>query len=510
MPTLTVTQPRIQALLGPAYAGALTNLLDTNTVPYDPDVYDGSGLMDPAVGTFFRAGGGYEQPWTRDAAVNSWNAGSLLAPDVARNTLWSVVTRQDDGHLVVQQDDQWWDQVVWVPAAWNHYLVTGDRAFLADAFDAATTTMSLREAGQWNAEHGLFMGPSFFNDGIAGYPDAMLDQAEGDRVDGDDSGKSFVLDHANTASQLALSTNAIYHQAYVGLAAMAAELDVELAAMPDAGPGGAAGQDRAAAHGYADRAAQLATSINQHFWQPGRGCYGYTIPTEGPAAGELQDYQEGAGLAFTVLFGIANPARARSVVERTRVSPHGITGVHPRFGRYAAAGHAGRHNDVVWPVVQGFWAEAMAISGHRTAFADEAAHLAGLYGRTESYYEIYDATTGAVDGGYQTGHVWDSQPEQTWSATAFLRMIHGGVFGLRPATDGLVLAPVLPAGWGDATLSGVRYRDAELTVRLHGSGDRVTACALDGVEQPLTGGAARVRADLSGPHTIDLTLDARD
>lgn len=490
MPTLTFTDPAAQALLGPAYSGALTNLLDTNAVPYDPDVYDGSGLMDPQVGRFFRAGGGYEQPWTRDASVNSWNAGSLLAPDVARNTLWSVVTRQDDGHLVVQQDNQWWDQVVWIPAAWHHYLVTGDRAFLADAFDAAATTMSLREEGQWNAEYGLFMGPSFFNDGIAGYPDAMLETS-----DDAESDSSFVLDHANTASQLALSTNAVYHQAYAGLEAMAAELEKH--AEPD---GRAAGR-------YAHRAARLAASINRHFWQPDHGYYGYTIPTEGPAAGELQDYQEGTGLAFTILFGIANPAQARSIVEHTHVSRHGITDVHPRFDRYAAAGHAGRHNDIVWPVVQGFWADAMATSGHPAAFAEEVTDLAGLFDRTDSYYEIYDAATGAVDGGYQTGHVWDSQPEQTWSATAYLRMIHTGVFGLRPTVEGLVLEPMLPEGWGEAALSGVRYRDAGLTVRLHGSGDRVTAFVLDGVEQPVTGGAAHVPVDLSGNHTIDLTLD---
>ena len=493
MPLLTFTDAETQALLGPAYSGALTNLLETNTVPYDPDVYDGSGLMDPGVGTFFRAGGGYEQPWTRDAAVNSWNAGSLLAPDVARNTLWSVVTRRGGGDLVVQQDDQWWDQVVWVPAAWHHYLVTGDRGFLVDAFDAAATTMSVREAGQWNAGYGLFMGPSFFNDGIAGYPDAMLGVADSNQVGDVESGSSFVLDHANTASQLALSTNAVYYQAYVSLAAMAEEL----------------GQDDGAGRAYTHRAVRLAASINHHFWQPDRGGYGYTIPTEGPAAGELQDYQEGAGLAFAVLFGIASPARARSIVEHTHVSPHGITGVHPRFDRYAAAGHAGRHNDIVWPVVQGFWADAMATSGHPTAFADEVVKLARLFGRTDSYYEIYDAGTGAVDGGYQTGRVWDSQPEQTWSATAYLRMIHGGVFGLRPAVEGLELAPVLPAEWGGATLSGLRYRDAELTVRLRGSGDRVTACTLDGVEQPLTGGVARLPAGLSGTRTIDLHLDAR-
>lgn len=486
VPTLTFDDADTQALLGPAYAGALTNLLTTNTVPYDPDLYDGSGLMDPDVGTFFRAGGGYEQPWTRDASVNSWNAGSMLAPGVARNTLWSVVTTQDDGALVVQQDNQWWDQVVWVSAAWNHYLVTGDRDFLVDAFDTAATTMSVREAQQWNAEYGLFMGPSFFNDGIAGYPDAMLDT-----TDDSESDSSFVLDYANTATQLALSTNAVYYEAYRSLTAMAEELD----------------RSNGTVRAYTRDAARLARSINENFWQPGRGYYGYTIPTEGPAAGELQDYQEGTGLAFTILFGIANKAQARSIARNTHVSPHGITDVYPRFDRYVAAGHPGRHNDIVWPVVQGFWADAMAKAGVGPALADEVTDLAGLYDADSSFYELYDATTGAVDGGYQTGHVWDAQPEQTWSATAYLRMMHQGVFGLRPTAAGLELTPVLPEGWGDATLTGVRYRAAELTVRLHGSGDRVGAFAVDGTPQHVRHGVPRVPAGLSGEHVIDLTLD---
>ena len=481
MPAVLFANPETQALLGPAYAGALTNLLVTNTVPCDPDVYGGSGLLDPGVGTFFRAGGGYAQPWTRDAAVNSWNAGSLLAPDVARNTLWSVVTRQDDGGLVVQQDDQWWDQVIWVQAAWHHYLVTGDRDFLRDAYDAAARTVAVREALQHDAALGLFRGPSFFNDGIAGYPDAL--------VGADDGASSFVLDHPVAVTQLALSTNALYHRAYVVLGEMAREL-------------GRPAQDDAA------RAAHLAEAVEAHFWQPARGRYGYTIATEGRAAGELQDYQEGAGLAFVILFGLADGDRARAVVQGAHVSPHGITDVHPRFGRYAAARHAGRHNDIVWPVVQGFWADALARSGHLTQFAAEVTSLAGLFHRTGSYYEIYDAATGAVGGGYQTGRVWDSEPEQTWSASAFLRMIHDGVFGLRPAPDGLGLAPALPEGWGDATLSGLRYRDAELTVRLRGSGDRVGAFALDGT--PRDPGAVRVPADLTGAHTLDVELTGGD
>jgi hypothetical protein len=126
-PTLTFADTTTQAELGTAYTKALSNLLDTNTVAYDPATYNSSGLMTTDPQTFIKAGGGYDQPWTRDAAVNSWNAASLLEPKQAANTLWSAVTKQADGQLIVQQDNETWDQVVWMTGAWNHYLVTGDQ-----------------------------------------------------------------------------------------------------------------------------------------------------------------------------------------------------------------------------------------------------------------------------------------------------------------------------------------------------------------------------------------------
>jgi hypothetical protein len=171
-PSLEFTNPNSQALLGTAYETALKNLLQTNTIGYDPAVYDKSGLLDPDVG-IVRAGGGYPQPWTRDASVNSWNATSLLSPALARNTLWAAVDKDSEGGLRVQQDDQQWDQVIWVTAAWNHYLVTGDTSFLRDAYQTAGNTLTIREhatTAGYNPAYGLFTGASFFNDGIAGYP----------------------------------------------------------------------------------------------------------------------------------------------------------------------------------------------------------------------------------------------------------------------------------------------------------------------------------------------------
>jgi hypothetical protein len=49
------------------------------------------------------AGGDYGGEWTRDIAINSWNAASLLRPDVAEKSLWSVTIHKDTiGH-------QYWD-----------------------------------------------------------------------------------------------------------------------------------------------------------------------------------------------------------------------------------------------------------------------------------------------------------------------------------------------------------------------------------------------------------------
>ncbi|WP_326673402.1 hypothetical protein [Streptomyces sp. NBC_01257] len=165
---------------------------------------------------FVRAGGGYDQPWTRDAAVNTWKAARLLEPKQAANTLWAAVVKQPDEKLIVQQDNQQWDQVIWMTGAWNHYLATGDRSFLSNAYQVAVNTLDVRRRQNFNSGFGLFQGPSFFNDGIAGYPAPPADSTE--------SHGGFVGDYSGTSSIMALSTNAVYYSAYRSAALMAAAL----------------------------------------------------------------------------------------------------------------------------------------------------------------------------------------------------------------------------------------------------------------------------------------------
>jgi hypothetical protein len=479
-PSLEFANPNSQALLGTAYSAALKNLLQTNTITYDPAVYDKSGLMDPDVG-IVRAGGGYPQPWTRDASVNSWNATSALAPSLARNTLWAVVDKGTDGRLRVQQDNQQWDQVVWVTAAWNHYLVTGDRTFLGEAYQTAADTLAIREhatTAGYNRTFGLFTGASFFNDGIAGYPAPPADATE--------SVSTGSMPWPGVATGMFLSTNELYYAAYVNAANMAVKL----------------GRPASEALFYRIKAAVLRWSINKHFWNPKTGLYNYMLLADGTTGA----YQEGTGLAFAIVLGIADQSQARSILAHATEMTWGMPDTYPNWTRYSDT-QPGRHNAIVWPMVQGLWAKALAQQGAQGAFASETARLAKLAGNNSGFWEIYNGISGVVDGGWQrlgdtVKFHWGSQPDQTWSATAFLDMINSGLFGLGFQDNGLSIAPTLPAGWGDVTMRGLHYRNATLTIALHGAGTQIRSFTIDGKRVH----GHHIPASLAGNHTIEITL----
>ena len=476
-PRLTFQSRAVQNTLGTAYQAALENLLRTNTVPDLTRAHDASGLLtgDPAF--FIQAGGGYDQPWTRDASLNSWNAASLLEPDAARNTLWAVCQRDAGGALTIQKDSQWWDEVIWLTGAWNHYAVTGDRAFLTAAYGVAQEALARMRREHYSAEHGLFQGPAFFTDGIAGYPEPEYEPK---------NPSAFVLDNHYTDKIMVLSTNCVYYNACKCASQMATEL----------------GRPASEAKQYDLAANALKIAINKNLWMPEKSTYGFFVHGAGPLAGRVYPSQEGIGLSFAIMFGVASPAQAKSVLENAYRSPHGITAQWPHFPRFDDA-HPGRHNGIVWPLVNGMFACAAAKAGRTDLFQSETEDAAALAaGSGHRFFEIYNAQTGVPDGGWQSGHQWDSQPDQTWSATAYLRMIHSGLFGLTFTPNALSFAPTLPAGWGPVTLSGVRYRKAVLSIVLQGRGSHIAKFLYDG--KPLAEPA--VPSQAAGTHVIVIML----
>jgi len=476
-PTLEFGDGKLQSALAVPYRAALTNLIETNTVQADPARYNSSGLISYPPGVFVRAGRAYSPPqrWTRDNAVNAWNAASLLGPVIGANTLWAAVDRQSDGSLILAQDTQWWDHIIWVVAAWHHYAITGDRAFLAHAYEASANSLQARRAQNFNDRFALFEGPGFMNDGIAGYPvppDSLTGRS------------GFVLSYPGTADMMVLSTNCEYHGAYRALASMADELDRPAEA----------GEYRSAGNA-------LREAINRHLWREDAGTYAYFIHGSDSLTGQLDTSQEGGGLAFAVLFGVADTAQIEKLLVNTHWQPHGIVNVWPHFPRYSDE-RPGRHNVVVWPMVHAMFGHAAAVGGRVDLFGRAVTQLANLVTSIDdSFYELYNSITGARDGGWQVNRQWTSQPDQAWSATGYLRMIYSGLFGLNFAPDHLTIAPALPQGWAPVALRGLRYRDMTLDIELSGAGKRIRSSTVDGLDGP-----PRILADRHGPHTIRVQL----
>ncbi len=103
------------------------------------------------------AGEGYHKPWTRDAAYNTWNAGGLLFPQTARNTLLSTLKDGERGTLIA---GQYWDAIAWTTGAWAYYCVTGDEAFLRLAYEATVHSLRHFEQTELDPAVGLFNGPA--------------------------------------------------------------------------------------------------------------------------------------------------------------------------------------------------------------------------------------------------------------------------------------------------------------------------------------------------------------
>lgn len=131
-----------------------------NIIPFADGLVD---MPRPAM----LAGLDYDTPWTRDAAINSWNGADLLYPDVAETTLLSVVDRFD-GKLRVA--GQYWDAIIWALGAWACYLFHGNRAFLELALEATRNSLAYFEETEFDAERTLFRGLACYGDGATSSP----------------------------------------------------------------------------------------------------------------------------------------------------------------------------------------------------------------------------------------------------------------------------------------------------------------------------------------------------
>ena len=382
------------------------------------------------------AGLDYPSPWTRDAAINVCQAVALLDPVVAQYTMLSVLEEKDGKVLI---GDQYWDKIIWSIGAERIWKVTGNREWLRFAYGVIRDTIGILEAEEFDPSDGLFRGAAVYGDGVSAYPEKYRNPSlSAGILRWSDEHPEERFPVGGGLPMKALSTNCVYAETYRILADMAGAL-------------------RKDSREWAGKASRLKEAINRICWNEKTGRYDYL-------AGEC-DAQEGLGLAFAILFGIADEERTESLIRNTTISPNGIPCVYPSFAPYDTDGF-GRHSGTVWPHIQGFWARAMLKAGHPELFEKELFALAKNAERDMQFAEIYHPENGESYGGIQEGGgeylLWRSCVWQTWSATAFLSMVLDGIFD--PLETGM--GPMLPSGLKYAELRNLRLRDRDIHITL--------------------------------------------
>ena len=401
-----------------------------------------AGLLTESVPCIM-AGADYNTPWTRDTSINVWNSVALTSPDVAKNTLLSVLKKTGSSSYKI--DGEYWDAIIWAIGAEQYINVTHDMDFAKIAQNAIANSLSYYERNEYDEKDGLFRGGAVYGDGIAAYPDKYAIGAPNSNVMG------WLGNPNNTEKgtypgvglpMKALSTNCCYYQAYVILSRLNKALGID---SKDA----------------LKKADAMKSAINKAFWNEEKGSFDYL-------AYEC-DYQEAIGLGFVLMFGIADERQAALVLQNTQVTENGIGIVWPSFDRYLDLDGYGRHAGVIWPHGQAFWARACSQYGYYYGYEYELFLMADKAVRDKQFYEIYHPDTGAPYGGLQevgssTVTMHTSCQHQTWSATGYLSLIYYELLGADISSDTVKFTPYLPEGVNEATVSGFKVGSATFDI----------------------------------------------
>jgi len=407
-----------------------------------------------------RTGKEWAGVWTRDVSYSIILAQATLQPQVAMNSLLRKVT--PEGRIV--QDTGTGgaypcstDRMIWAVAAWEIYKVTGDEAWLHKVYPIVKQSIADDQQNAYDPATGLVRGESSFLDWREQTYPRWMQPAD-------------IYQSEN------LGTNAVHFQANVVLAQMARQL----------------GEPAVAAQ-HEQVAATIKSGMNQHLWQESAGYYGQYL--YGRNFLSLSPRAEALGEALSVWFGIADEARAKTVIARTPTTDFGIPCIYPQI-----PGIPPYHNNAVWPFVQSYWALAAAQAGNEASLTES---MVAIY-RPAALFLTNKENFVAENGDFAGTQINSSN--MLWSLSGSLSLVYKVLFGMHYETDRLVFRPFVPQAFqGERRLTNFKYRQAVLDIELQGFGNVIQAITLDG--QPLVGAA--VPATLTGHHALRIVLSSQ-
>lgn len=392
--------------------------------------------------------------WTRDISYSSLLAAAYMEPEVTRVSLMKKVRNgrilQDTG-----TGGSWpvsTDRAVWALAAWQYYLVTGDKEWLRQSYAIISATLQQDEAVVYDRETGLVRGESSFLDWREeSYPRWM--------------------EPADIAMSECLGTNALFFRANQIASRMALLLD-----------------DKEGVVAFESRANSIKDAINNYLWLDDKGYYGQY--RYGRAYPVVSPRSETLGEALCVLFDIADEARAHRIVQSVRLTPYGTPCFDPQIPNIYPY-----HNNAVWPFVQAYWMWAAAEVGNQRAVEHS---MACIY-RAAAIYATNHENFVATDGALSTQM---NSPNMLWSIAGNISIAHRVLMGIHFQENGLAIRPFVPRGWEAPKRMTMNYRKAQLEIVVEGYGDRVIDTYLDGKKQK----SPFVSASLKGKHRVRVVM----
>lgn len=308
---------------------------------------------------------------------------------------------------------------LWVQAAWEVYLSTGDKNWLKWAHGVATKTL-LQDQELIHQSTGLLQGANASSHGHWLYPAWMLP-----------------IDQYATMS---LANNIYFARAMD----IVNEMGNELGLTRDDVPGSAVNR-------HVD-------AINQLLWDENRGyysamLYGTVYKVQAPVADNLAQ-------ALAVMWNIASDDRAATLIEKTPIVHQGVGDYYPTPKNQEPC-----FMTTHWPITQAYWNLASAAVSNEFALRSGWAALI----RAQAFFaSSHIRPMSAPDNDLEMG-------------AASLAMTLRAMAGIRLTTDGIEFAPSVPSCFGGRkTLSGLPYRDAVLNISIDGTGNEVASMTVDG------------------------------
>ena len=346
------------------------------------------------------------------------------------------------------------DRTVWVTAAWEVYLATGDRQWLKRCYEIVRHSLSQDEDMIFDPETGLVRGETSLADCRKEvYP--------------------YWMQPADISQSECLSTNALFFRAY--------EIAARMAKLCG---------DATSATQYQQHANRIKEAINARLWIESKGCYSQYL--YGRTSLVASSRSDALGQALCIIFGIADPVRARRIVTTSYASPYGVPCFSPQIPNIYSY-----HNSAVWPYIQAYWLWAATVAGNPQAVTHSMASIYRPVALNASHTDLFSATDGEPIAAANS-----SSPLLSIAAT--LSIAQRTIAGIALEEDGIAFHPVIPRIWsGKNQVNNFRYRKAILDISVQGFGDQVRACYIDGKKQ----NKAFLPASLTGRHSVRLVMN---